>query len=128
MKKRVKFSRLHFKFTLEFALFFIVLAVAIFFYFSNKFEEETLEHFRFKAEVISSFLEQNPETFWEKFYWSDLTPAEQELWGKLGWDKDSWDEKAPPPRTEDMGWSELSPVERNAAKQLGYNSFYWDSN
>ena len=70
----------------------------------------------------------NPETFWEKFYWSDLTPVEQELWGKLGWDKDSWDEKAPPPRTEDMSWSELSPVERNAAKQLGYNSFYWDSN
>jgi PAS domain-containing protein len=55
--------KLNFKFTLEFTLFFIAIAVSIYLYFSNKFEDETLEHFRFKAEVFSSFLEQNPELF-----------------------------------------------------------------
>ena len=70
----------------------------------------------------------NPETFWSKFSWSDLSPEEQELWGKLGWKKDSWAGKAPPPPTEEMDWNELSPEERRAAKQLGYSSFYWDSN
>ena len=70
----------------------------------------------------------NPESFWNKFYWSDLTPAEQELWGKLGWDKDSWDGKALSPSSENMDWSELTSEERNAAKQLGYNRVYWDSN
>jgi hypothetical protein len=70
----------------------------------------------------------NPETFWIKFKWSDFTPKEQELWGKLGWNKDSWTGKTPPPSTEEMDWSELSSEERKAAEQLGYNRFYWDSN
>jgi hypothetical protein len=70
----------------------------------------------------------NPETFWNKFSWSELSPEEQELWGKLGWKKESWDEKASPPSTEDMDWSELSSEERKAAEQLGYSRFYWDSN
>ena len=70
----------------------------------------------------------NPETFWSKFSWSDLTPEEQELWGTLGWKKDSWDGKAPPPSTEEMEWSELSTEERIAAEQLGYSRFFWDSN
>lgn len=61
-----KGSKLQFKLTLQFALFFVAVAAIIFFYFSKKFEEETLEHFRFKARVIQSFLEQNPETFWNK--------------------------------------------------------------
>ena len=72
--------------------------------------------------------EGNPEAFWNKFSWTDLTPAEQELWGKLGWDKDSWDGKALPPHTEDMDWGELSSEERTAAEQLGYDRFYWNSN
>ncbi|MFC1882403.1 hypothetical protein ACFL2S_13030 [Thermodesulfobacteriota bacterium] len=70
----------------------------------------------------------NPEAFWNKFNWSDLTPAEQDLWGKLGWGKDSWAGKAPPPLTENMDWSELTSKERKAAEQLGYSRFYWDSN
>jgi hypothetical protein len=72
--------------------------------------------------------EGNPEAFWNKFSWSDLTPAEQELWGKLGWGKDSWAGTAPPPLTEDTEWSELSSEERKSATQLGYDRFYWDSN
>lgn len=55
--------KLNFKFTLEFTLFFIAVAISIYLYFSNRFEEETLDHFRFKADVFSSFLEQNPELF-----------------------------------------------------------------
>jgi len=70
----------------------------------------------------------NPEAFWNKFSWSDLTPEEQALWGRLGWKKDSWDGKAPPPSTEEMDWGELSPEERKAAEKLGYSRFYWDSN
>ena len=70
----------------------------------------------------------NPETFWNKFNWSNLTPAEQELWRKLGWNEDSWTGKAPPPATEEMDWSELSSEERKAAGQLGYDRFYWDNN
>ena len=35
----------------------------------------------------------NPETFWSKFSWSDLTSEEQSLWGKLGWGKESWEVK-----------------------------------
>lgn len=69
-----------------------------------------------------------PETFWNKFSWSDFTPEEQALWGKLGWKEESWKGKAPPPPTEEMGWSELSSEERTAAEQLGYSRFYWDSN
>ena len=70
----------------------------------------------------------NPETFWRKLNWSDLTPAEQNLWGKLGWGKDSWAGKAPPPPTEDLEWGELGSKKRKAAEQLGYSRFYWDSN
>ena len=70
----------------------------------------------------------NPETFWIKLKWSDFTPEEQALWGKLGWNKDSWAGKAPPPSTEELDWSELSSEERKAAEQLGYGQFYWDSN
>ena len=70
----------------------------------------------------------NPEVFWNKFSWSNLTPAEQELWGKLGWNKDSWDGKALAPSTEDTEWGELTSEERTAAEQLGYSPFYWNSN
>jgi hypothetical protein len=70
----------------------------------------------------------NPEAFWNKFSWSDLTTAEQDLWGKLGWEKDSWVGKTPAPLTEDTEWGELTSEERTAAEQLGYSRFYWDSN
>jgi hypothetical protein len=70
----------------------------------------------------------NPESFWYKFLWSDLTPEEQELWGKLGWDKDSWDEKTLAPPTENMDWNELTPEQRSAARKLGYNRILWDYN
>ena len=70
----------------------------------------------------------NPESFWGKFSWSELSAAEQRLWGKLGWDRDSWDGASAPPASEEMEWGQLSPEERAAATKLGYDRFYWDSN
>ncbi len=55
--------KLQLSLTIQFAVFFIIVASFIYFYFSQKFEEEVLDKFMFKAEVISKFIEQNPEYF-----------------------------------------------------------------
>jgi PAS domain S-box-containing protein len=55
--------KLQLSLTIQFAVFFIIVAAFIYFYFSQKFEEEVLEKFLFKAEVISKFIEQNPDYF-----------------------------------------------------------------
>lgn len=67
------------------------------------------------------------EIFWDAFDWSELTPAEQELWGALGWDEASWQGDADEPASESKDWSELSEEEQRAAEQLGYDQAYWDS-
>ena len=67
------------------------------------------------------------ESFWDAFDWTDLTPAEQALWGVLGWDEASWQGEAAEPTSESKDWSELTYEERSAAEQLGYNQPYWDS-
>ncbi len=67
------------------------------------------------------------EAFWDAFDWSELTPAEQELWGVLGWDETSWQGEADEPISESKDWSELSEEEQRAAEQLGYDQAYWDS-
>ena len=54
------------KFAIKFALFFIVIAALAYFYFTNSFENEAIEKFRYKAEVFSNYLEQNPHIFWMK--------------------------------------------------------------
>jgi hypothetical protein len=55
--------KLQLSLTIQFAVFFIIVAGFIYFYFSEKFEEEILDKFMFKAEVISTFIERNPEYF-----------------------------------------------------------------
>jgi hypothetical protein len=67
------------------------------------------------------------EAFWDAFDWSDLTSAEQELWGTLGWDEASWQGEADEPASESKDWSELSASEQQAAEQLGYDPAYWDA-
>ncbi len=57
-------KKLQLSLTLQFAFFFIVVAGFIFFYFSQKFEDEVLEKFKFKSEVITKYIEQNPQLFW----------------------------------------------------------------
>ena len=58
--------KLHLKLTIKFALFFVFVSGLIYWYFSNKFEDNVLEIYRYKAKSISNYLEQIPETFWQK--------------------------------------------------------------
>jgi PAS domain S-box-containing protein len=52
--------------TIQFALFFILVAGFIYYYFSQKFEEEVLDKFQFKSEIMAKFIEQNPQFFLQK--------------------------------------------------------------
>ena len=64
--------------------------------------------------------------FWEECSWTDLTPAEQELWKVLGWDEASWEGEAKQPASEDKYWNALSAEEKAAATALGYTQKTWD--
>ena len=51
--------------TIQFAAFFIIVAGFIYYYVSLKFEEEVLDKFKFKAGMLTKFIEQNPRYFWD---------------------------------------------------------------
>lgn len=68
----------------------------------------------------------DPNEFWDEFDWADLSSAEQELWGKLGWNAASWDEETDPPEADDAYWEDLSPEARTALEKLGYTQASWD--
>lgn len=55
--------KLQLQLTLEFSLFFIVVAGLIYIHFTDKFEEDALEKFRYKAQIVANYLTQNPEYF-----------------------------------------------------------------
>ncbi len=55
--------KLQLQLTLEFSLFFIVVAVLIYTHFTSKFEDDALEKFRYKAQIVANYLAQNPEYF-----------------------------------------------------------------
>ena len=55
--------KLQLQLTLEFSLFFIVVAVLIYMHFTSKFEDDALEKFRYKAQIVANYLTQNPEYF-----------------------------------------------------------------
>ena len=57
-------KKLQLSLTLQFAAFFILVAGFIYYYFSQKFEDEVIDKFKFKAEVITKYIEQNPGIFW----------------------------------------------------------------
>ena len=57
-------QKLQLSLTIQFAVFFIIVAGLIYYYFSQKFEDEVLDKFKFKAEMLTKFLEQNPQFFW----------------------------------------------------------------
>ncbi len=63
---------------------------------------------------------------WEEAGWEDMTAAEQALWGKLGWDADSWEGEAKQPASEDKYWNSLNADEQAAATALGYTKANWD--
>ena len=56
-------QKLQLSLTIQFAVFFILITVFIYGYFSQKFEEEVLDKFTFKSEIMAKFLEQNPQFF-----------------------------------------------------------------
>ncbi len=68
----------------------------------------------------------DPTKFWDEFGWSDMTKAEQDLWGVLGWTEESWEEEAKAPASEDKYWKQLSDEEQEACKKLGYTKRLWD--
>ena len=49
--------------TIQFAVFFILITGFIYYYFSQKFEDEVLDKFQFKSEIMTKFLESNPQFF-----------------------------------------------------------------
>lgn len=58
--------------------------------------------------------------------WDELSGAEQQAWGVLGWDRDKWD-NGPPPPSASKSWSQLTDQERAAAISLGYKTAEaWD--
>ena len=64
--------------------------------------------------------------FWEECAWTDMTPAEQDLWKVLGWDEASWEGEAKQPASAAPSWGGLSPEEQAAATALGYTKETWD--
>lgn len=63
---RSKSQKLQLKLTIEFALFFIVISLFIFFYFTQKFEEQVNDKYTYKADVFVNFFNQNPQIFLDK--------------------------------------------------------------
>ena len=56
-------QKLQLSLTIQFALFFILVSAFIYYYVSQKFEEEVRDKFNFKSEVVVRFIEQNPQFF-----------------------------------------------------------------
>ena len=56
-------QKLQLSLTIQFAVFFILVTAFIYYYFSQKFEEEVLDKFNFKSEIVTKFLEQDPAYF-----------------------------------------------------------------
>jgi hypothetical protein len=71
-------------------------------------------------------VEGNPGDTWDDMSWIDMSAEEQEHWGFLGWNGDSWEEETDPPGSDDQYWDDLSSSERAAATKLGYTQDLWD--
>jgi PAS domain S-box-containing protein len=64
--KRTRSQKLQLKLTIQFALFFIIVSGFIYFYFTNKVEDQVNEKYTYKADVFVNFFTQNPQIFFEK--------------------------------------------------------------
>jgi hypothetical protein len=71
-------------------------------------------------------VDRNPSNTWDEESWINMSQEEQELWGILGWDEDSWEEETDPPKSSDLYWDDLTNSERDAATKLGYTQDLWD--
>jgi len=54
-------QKLKFQLTIKLALFFICISVIIHLYLTNKFEDEAMEIFQYKSQLITRFLEQTSQ-------------------------------------------------------------------
>jgi PAS domain S-box-containing protein len=75
MKSRSQ--KLQLKLTIQFALFFIIVAGFIYFYFTDKFEGQVNDKYKYKADVFVNFFTQNPQIF------SDRRFTDKEIISKL---------------------------------------------
>lgn len=64
--KRTRSQKLQLKLTIQFALFFIIVSGFIYFYFTNKVEDQVNEKYTYKADVFVNFFTQNPQIFVDK--------------------------------------------------------------
>ena len=60
---RTRSQKLQLKLTIQFSLFFIIVSGLIYFYFTNKFEEQVNDKYQYKASVFVNFFTQNPQIF-----------------------------------------------------------------
>ena len=60
---RTRSQKLQLKLTIQFSLFFIIISGLIYFYFTNKFEEQVNDKYQYKADVFVNFFTQNPQIF-----------------------------------------------------------------
>jgi len=65
-RNRTRSQKLQLKLTIQFALFFIIISGFVFFYFTNKYEEQINEKYTYKADVFVNFFTQNPQIFFDK--------------------------------------------------------------
>lgn len=67
--------------------------------------------------------------YWQVTEWSDLSPREQVLLGRLGWNARSWgsDDASLFPASDTRYWSELTPSERAINEALGQTEQSWDN-
>jgi PAS domain S-box-containing protein len=59
-------KKIQLKLTIEFAIFFAILAGAVYYYFTHKLEIEAHERFKERAQVIANYISNSPNTFWQK--------------------------------------------------------------
>lgn len=73
-------QKLQLSLTIQFAVFFILVTAFIYLYFSQKFEEEVLDKFQFKSQIVTKFLEANLDgnpDYFSKIKKEDKTQLEQ---------------------------------------------------
>ena len=58
-----KSQKLQLTLTIQFAVFFILLAVFVYYVFTRGFEENVNEKFKSKSEIVVRYIEQNPQIF-----------------------------------------------------------------
>lgn len=70
--------KLQSKLTLEFSLFFVVVAALVYYFTISKFEDQLMDKYRYKASIFSNFIEQNPQIIKNKKF-TDEANAEKLL-------------------------------------------------